>query len=52
MITGKLKRYKSPSIEQIPPEIIQEVNTLLPEIHFEYGRTATAVERIYYCTYL
>jgi len=53
---GKLSRCKSPGIDQIPAELIRAVwNILRSEIHkritcMEYGKIATAVERIRYCT--
>jgi hypothetical protein len=44
---GKSKRYKSSSIDKLRSEIQNLINCIL-----ELGRTTTAVEGIYYCTYL
>jgi len=53
----KLKRHKSPSIDQVPAEWIQAGgSTLHSEIQrpilFEIRNIATDVKGIYHCTYL
>jgi hypothetical protein len=54
----RLKRYKSPGIDQIPAELIQAGgNTLCSEIHklincIRIRKNCQTVEGLYYCTYL